>query len=109
MKILIVSVLLWLAAPTWSDPVPGSMVVRWNEGAADCERSPQPPLQVHRYEPQTYILRQSPWADAEASSMYCSSATKKRSSSTLPRWRRSFSCSSCGVCAGHGIAGAALA
>jgi hydroxyacylglutathione hydrolase len=70
MRFLIAFTLLLLAAPTWSDPVPGSMAVHWNEGAADCKRNPQPQLQVHRYEPQTYILRQSPCADAEANFMY---------------------------------------
>jgi len=39
--------------------VPGSMDVRWNPGAADCKTDTQPPLQVHQYEPQTYILRQN--------------------------------------------------
>ncbi|MDP9198354.1 MAG: MBL fold metallo-hydrolase [Pseudomonadota bacterium] len=42
----------------------------WNAGAADCAATPQPPLQVHRYEQQTYILRQSPCADFEANFIY---------------------------------------
>lgn len=46
------------------------MDVRWNEGAADCAANPQPPLQVHAYEPRTFILRQSPCADAEANFLY---------------------------------------
>jgi glyoxylase-like metal-dependent hydrolase (beta-lactamase superfamily II) len=33
------------------------MDVHWNEGAADCASAPADPLQVHRYEPQTFILR----------------------------------------------------
>ena len=32
--------------------------------------SPQPPLQVHSYEPTTFILRQSPCADFEANFIY---------------------------------------
>jgi hydroxyacylglutathione hydrolase len=39
--------------------VPGSMDVHWNPGVADCKTDTQPPLQVHQYEPQTYILRQN--------------------------------------------------
>jgi hydroxyacylglutathione hydrolase len=39
--------------------VPGSMDVHWNPGAADCKTDTQPPLQVHQYEPQTFILRQN--------------------------------------------------
>jgi glyoxylase-like metal-dependent hydrolase (beta-lactamase superfamily II) len=33
------------------------MDVHWNEGAKDCAASPLDPIQVHRYEPQTFILR----------------------------------------------------
>jgi hypothetical protein len=44
--------------------------VQWNIGAEDCAASPQPPLQVHSYEPTTFILRQSPCADFEANFIY---------------------------------------
>ena len=54
----------------WSKPVPGSLDVHWNEGALDCSATPQDPLQVHNYEPQTFILRQSPCADFEANFIY---------------------------------------
>ena len=53
-----------------SQPVPGSLDVHWNEGAADCTATPQNPLQVHNYESQTFILRQSPCADFEANFIY---------------------------------------
>lgn len=49
---------------------PGSMDVHWNEGAADCAKTPQPPLQVHPYNAQTFILRENPCATAEAPFMY---------------------------------------
>src|ERR1700680_549638 len=39
--------------------VPGTMDVSWNAGAEDCKASTRPPIQVHRYEPQTFILRQN--------------------------------------------------
>jgi len=58
------------ATQTWSKPVPGSLGVHWNEGAPDCTATPQDPLQVHTYEPQTFILRQSPCADFEANFLY---------------------------------------
>src|SRR5688500_9502078 len=58
------------ASLAWSQPVPGSLEVRWNEGAADCKATPQPPLQVHAYEPQTFILRQSPCVTFEANFLY---------------------------------------
>src|SRR5438094_3989111 len=54
----------------WSQPVPGSLDVHWNEGASDCSATPQDPLQVHKYEPQTFILRQSLCADFEANFIY---------------------------------------
>lgn len=51
-------VCLLAVAPTgWSQPVAGSMEVHWDEGAADCTSTPSDPIQVHRYEPQTLILR----------------------------------------------------
>jgi len=70
MRKLVALVLLTVAAQAWGEPVPGSMEVRWNAGAPDCSATPQPPLQVHAYEPQTFILRQNPCAHFEASFMY---------------------------------------
>ena len=58
------------AMQAWSQPVPGSLDVHWNEGAKDCTATPQAPLQVHTYEPQTFILRQSPCATFEANFLY---------------------------------------
>ncbi len=56
--------------PACADPAPGSLDVHWNEGAADCTKAPQPPLQVHRYNAQTFILRESPCVTFEAPFMY---------------------------------------
>jgi glyoxylase-like metal-dependent hydrolase (beta-lactamase superfamily II) len=70
MKKTIALMLVLLAAPAFGTTVPGSMEVQWNAGAADCAATPQPPLQVHAYEPQTFILRQSPCADFEANFLY---------------------------------------
>jgi hypothetical protein len=53
-----------------SQPAPGSLDVHWNEGASDCTATPQNPLQVHAYEPQTFILRQNPCATFEANFLY---------------------------------------
>jgi glyoxylase-like metal-dependent hydrolase (beta-lactamase superfamily II) len=50
--------------------VPGSMDVKWREGARDCGKHPQPPLQVHRYNPQTFILRESLCATYEGPFLY---------------------------------------
>jgi hydroxyacylglutathione hydrolase len=64
--------LLWfiLAPQVWPEPVPGSLDVHWNEGAADCGTAARRPLQVHRYEPRTYILRQSLCASFEGNFIY---------------------------------------
>jgi hydroxyacylglutathione hydrolase len=70
MKKLFALGLLFISTPAWSQPVPGSLDVHWNEGAPDCTATPQDPLQVHAYEPQTFILRQSPCASFEANFLY---------------------------------------
>jgi hydroxyacylglutathione hydrolase len=70
MKRLFALGLLFIATAAWSQPVPGSLDVHWNEGAPDCTATPQDPLQVHPYEPQTFILRQSPCASFEANFLY---------------------------------------
>jgi hypothetical protein len=65
-----VSTSLLAATLAWSEPVPGSLDVHGNEGASDCSAAPQDPLQIHKYEPQTFTLRQSPCADFEANFIY---------------------------------------
>jgi hydroxyacylglutathione hydrolase len=63
--------LLLLAMRAWGEPVAGSLDVRWNEGAEDCKKAPPAPqLQVHQYESQTYILRQSFCSNFEAPLIY---------------------------------------
>ena len=61
---------LFTSSPARAQLLPGSMDVHWNEGASDCARNPQPPLQVHPYNAQTFILRENPCATAEAPFMY---------------------------------------
>jgi hypothetical protein len=61
---------LLMATLVCSQPVPGSLNVHWNEGASDCKATPQDPLQVYNYEPQTFILRQNPCASFEANFIY---------------------------------------
>src|SRR3546814_10183202 len=70
MKPLVALMLLLFAAQASGRTVPGSLDVQWNAGAADCAATPQAPLQVHVYEAQTFILRQSPCADFEANFLY---------------------------------------
>ena len=58
------------ALPAFGQIVTGSMDVQWSEGASDCKKNPQPPLQVHRYNVQTFILRESLCATYEAPFLY---------------------------------------
>jgi hydroxyacylglutathione hydrolase len=53
-----------------SQVVPGSMDVNWSEGSKDCTKNPQPPIQVHRYNADTFILRENLCATYEAPFMY---------------------------------------
>jgi hydroxyacylglutathione hydrolase len=68
--LLTVGTILFSASSVLAEPAPGSLPADWNIGAADCVASPQPPLQVETYEPQTFILRQSPCATFEANFIY---------------------------------------
>jgi hydroxyacylglutathione hydrolase len=49
---------------------PGSMDVRWDEGAVDCSRSTQPPLQVHAYNATSFVLRENLCATFEGPFLY---------------------------------------
>jgi hydroxyacylglutathione hydrolase len=69
MKKVVVGLLL-LAARAWGEPVSGSLDVQWDAGAEDCEKATTTPIQVHQYEPQTYILRQSLCSNFEAPFLY---------------------------------------
>lgn len=76
MKALLLLMFIGFASQASGQPA-GSMDVRWNEGAADCATAPQSPLQVHAYEPQTLVLRQSPCAHFEANFLYLLIGTDK--------------------------------
>jgi hydroxyacylglutathione hydrolase len=64
------SVCLTIVAQAWSQPVPGSLDGHWDEGAPDCGATLHKPLQVHLYEPQTFILRQSLCVSFEGNFLY---------------------------------------
>jgi glyoxylase-like metal-dependent hydrolase (beta-lactamase superfamily II) len=65
-----VSACLIIVAQTWSQPVPGSLEVHWDEGAPDCGATTHEPLHVHVYEPRTFILRQSLCVSFEGNFLY---------------------------------------
>src|SRR6266581_6081432 len=68
--LLSLAIIVYCAGAAWSEPIPGSLPAQWNIGAENCAASPQLPLQVRAYEPQTFILRQNPCADPEANFLY---------------------------------------
>ena len=76
MKALLLLTLIGLASQAFGQSA-GSMDVRWDEGAADCATVRLSPLQVHAYEPQTLVLRQSPCAHFEANFLYLLIGTDK--------------------------------
>src|SRR5215472_8774307 len=59
-----------ILSPSHSELVPGTMDVKWNEGSKDCVKNPQPPIQVHRYNAETFILRENLCATYEAPFIY---------------------------------------
>lgn len=74
MKLLLCALLalafLWIPVSAHSELVPGSLDMHWSEGSTDCAKHPQPPIEVHRYNAQTFILRESLCATYEAPFMY---------------------------------------
>ncbi len=64
------AVFLLFASSARSQLVPGSMDVHWNEGAPNCAANQQPPLQVHPFNVNTFILRENPCLTAEAPFLY---------------------------------------
>ena len=50
------------AVKPWNTP--------WNQGSVDCAAHPQPPLEVHQYDPRTFALREDLCSTWEAPFMY---------------------------------------
>jgi hydroxyacylglutathione hydrolase len=72
-RVVSVALALFVAGATSTHAqqiVPGSMDVHWNPGSADCKTDTQPALQVHQYEPQTFILRQNLCLSAEGNFLF---------------------------------------
>ena len=68
--LLSLAIIVYCSGSASSEPMPGSLPAQWNVGAENCAASSQAPLQVHAYEPQTFILRQNPCANPEANFLY---------------------------------------
>jgi hypothetical protein len=59
-----------LSLPAHAELTAGSLDVTWNAGAQDCNKTSQPPLQMHHYNSRTLVLRENPCATYEAPFMY---------------------------------------
>lgn len=75
--VLLAFAMLPASSHAWSQLVPGSMEVHWNEGSLNCAQNQQPPLQVHPYNPQTFVLRENLCATFEAPFVYLLIGSKK--------------------------------
>jgi glyoxylase-like metal-dependent hydrolase (beta-lactamase superfamily II) len=58
------------AAPQDAPATPGSFPAAWVHGSSNCTTLPEPPIQVHAYKPDTYILRQSKCLNFEGPFMH---------------------------------------
>jgi hydroxyacylglutathione hydrolase len=68
--VLLALAVLLTSAPGWSQLVPGSMDIHWNEGSRNCANDPPPPLQEHQYNTRTFFLRENLCTTFEAPFMY---------------------------------------
>src|SRR5215470_16350446 len=50
--------------------MPGNLDVTWIHGSPNCADNPGPPLQVHQFDPDTFIIRQSKCLNFEAPFLY---------------------------------------
>jgi len=55
----------------------GSLDVQWIHGSSDCATNDDPPLQVHAFDEDTYILRQNKCHNFEAPFLYLLFGTEK--------------------------------
>jgi glyoxylase-like metal-dependent hydrolase (beta-lactamase superfamily II) len=67
---LVTLVLLTMSLSAWTETQPAPFDAPWNAGAQDCKANPQPPLEVHSYNPQTFILRENLCSTFEAPFLY---------------------------------------
>ncbi len=51
-------------------PIPGTLNVTWIHGSPSCSSDPNPPIQVHQYNDNTFILRQNKCLHYEAPFIY---------------------------------------
>ena len=62
--------MLTACSPAWSQIEKGNLNGHFNEGAEDCQKNPQPPLEVHPFDNKTFVLRENLCATFEAPFIY---------------------------------------
>ena len=68
---VLLGLLLFLSSfPASAQLTTGTMQVVWNAGSPDCQKNPQPPLQVHAFNSRVFILRENPCLTYEAPFIY---------------------------------------
>jgi hydroxyacylglutathione hydrolase len=70
LSVLAALALVLAPLPVSADLAPGSMDMHWDAGAEDCGTSKAPPIEVHAYNANTYVLREDLCATWEAPFMY---------------------------------------
>lgn len=72
MKAALIVTALGFVASGQATPVPaaGQLAAPWQAGTADCSHDAPPPIQVQRYNQDTYVLRENPCITDEAPFMY---------------------------------------
>ena len=70
MRQLLAMMLACLVAGAQAQPAAPAPDQAWSPGADDCAAAAPPPLQVHRLDARTFVLRQDPCASFEANFLY---------------------------------------
>jgi len=74
---IVLGCLLLSVAPLHADTRTEGLDAKWSEGSPDCAKNPGPPLEIHRYDTRTIILREGLCTTFEAPFVYLLIGTKK--------------------------------
>jgi hydroxyacylglutathione hydrolase len=70
-RFLCLTLAMFALAPSILAQTPADLTsLRWNEGSDNCKAHPQPPLEVHAYDPTTFLLRENLCSTFEAPFLY---------------------------------------
>jgi len=69
-RLLVLAAALLLAIPARAEVAVRSWNTPWDPGAENCDAHPHPPLEIHRFDSKTFVLRENLCATWEAPFMY---------------------------------------